>query len=84
MIGTDRILRDVASISLDEPLDVRLAEAAEALHAHMERMGTVLGALHASGHRRGPDRTPDAHSGDQPRQDHRARSVTAPATASPN
>ncbi|MFF3547537.1 helix-turn-helix domain-containing protein [Streptomyces platensis] len=52
-VGTDHVLRELASISLDEPLAARLAEAAEALHAHMERMGTVVGALHASGHRRG-------------------------------
>ncbi|GAA5614696.1 TetR family transcriptional regulator [Streptomyces platensis] len=53
-VGTDHVLRELASISLDEPLAARLAEAAEALHAHVERMGTVVGALHASGHRRGP------------------------------
>ncbi|WSI56120.1 TetR/AcrR family transcriptional regulator [Streptomyces platensis] len=52
-VGTDHVLRELASIPLDEPLADRLAEAAEALHAHMERMGTVVGALHASGHRRG-------------------------------
>ncbi|WP_435604570.1 helix-turn-helix domain-containing protein [Streptomyces sp. bgisy130] len=52
-VGTDHVLRGLASISLDEPLTARLAEAAEALRAHMERMGTVVGALHASGHRRG-------------------------------
>lgn len=52
-VGTDHVLRELASISLDEPLAARLAEAAEALRAHMERMGTVVGALHASGHRRG-------------------------------
>ncbi|GFE15123.1 TetR family transcriptional regulator [Streptomyces glebosus] len=51
-VGTDHVLRALASISLDEPLPARLAEAAEALHAHLERMGTVVGALHASGHRR--------------------------------
>ncbi|BCK69377.1 TetR family transcriptional regulator [Streptomyces libani subsp. rufus] len=52
-VGTDHVLRELASISLDEPLAARLAEAAEALHAHVERMGTVVGALHASGARRG-------------------------------
>ncbi|MFC9233443.1 helix-turn-helix domain-containing protein [Streptomyces decoyicus] len=52
-VGTDHALRELASISLDEPLAVRLAEAAEALRAHLERLGTVIGALHASGHRRG-------------------------------
>ncbi|WUF66586.1 TetR/AcrR family transcriptional regulator [Streptomyces decoyicus] len=52
-VGTDHVLRELASISLDEPLPVRLTEAAEALRAHLERLGTVIGALHASGHRRG-------------------------------
>ncbi|WP_079146103.1 TetR/AcrR family transcriptional regulator [Streptomyces lydicus] len=51
-VGTDHVLRELATVSLDEPLDVRLTEAAEALRAHMERMGTVVGALHASGHLR--------------------------------
>lgn len=44
-------LRELASVSLDEPLAARLVQAAEALRAHLERMGTVIGALHASGHR---------------------------------
>lgn len=52
-VGTDHVLRELASISLDEPLPVRLTEAAEALRAHLERLGTVIGALRASGHRRG-------------------------------
>ncbi|MCF3146021.1 TetR/AcrR family transcriptional regulator [Streptomyces platensis] len=59
-LGTDHVLRALASISLDAPLATRLAEAAEALHIHMERMGTVVGTLHASGHRRG--RSPDSGS----------------------
>ncbi|QIY59959.1 helix-turn-helix transcriptional regulator [Streptomyces sp. RPA4-5] len=59
-VGTDHVLRELASISLDGPLTARLAEAAETLHAHMERMGTVVGTLHASGHRRG--RGPDSGS----------------------
>jgi AcrR family transcriptional regulator len=50
------VLRELASISLDAPLPTRLTEAAEAMRAHLERMGTVIGSLHASGHRR--DRSP--------------------------
>ncbi|MFI5526604.1 TetR/AcrR family transcriptional regulator [Streptomyces platensis] len=70
-VGTDHVLRELASISLDEPLAARLAEAAEALRAHMERMGTVVGALHASGHRRG--HSPDIRSreGEAPPPDSR-------------
>jgi AcrR family transcriptional regulator len=50
------VLRELASISLEEPLAARLVQAAEALRAHLERMGTVIGALHASGHRHGQSR----------------------------
>ncbi|TLP57214.1 TetR/AcrR family transcriptional regulator [Microbispora tritici] len=46
------VLRELASISLDEPLADRLTQAAEALRAHLGRMGTVIGALHGTGHRR--------------------------------
>jgi AcrR family transcriptional regulator len=49
-------LRELASVSLDEPLAARLVQAAEALRAHLERMGTVIGALHASGHHHGRSR----------------------------
>ncbi|MEW2438574.1 TetR/AcrR family transcriptional regulator [Streptomyces caniferus] len=63
-VGTDHVLRELATISLDEPLTGRLTEAAEALRAHMERLGTVIGALHASGHRRGRGPRPGARDGD--------------------
>ncbi|WP_228010704.1 TetR/AcrR family transcriptional regulator [Nonomuraea phyllanthi] len=45
----DDTLAYVASISLDLPLEERLVEASEALHAHLARMGAVAGALAASG-----------------------------------
>jgi AcrR family transcriptional regulator len=51
VIGPDHVLREIASISLDQPLADRLVEAADALAAHLHRMGAVLGALHGSGHR---------------------------------
>ncbi|GAA0405239.1 TetR family transcriptional regulator [Acrocarpospora corrugata] len=51
-INPDHALRELASISLDEPLTARLVQAAEALRAHLERMGTVAAALYTSGHRR--------------------------------
>lgn len=44
------VLQELRSIPLDQPLAVRLVEAADALEAHFGRMGTVLHALHASGH----------------------------------
>lgn len=64
-------LRELASISLDEPLPARLAQAAEALGAHLERMGTVIGALHTSGHRR------RQYRGDRPAQGDRESSMKA-------
>jgi AcrR family transcriptional regulator len=47
----EHAIREIASISLDEPLAGRLTEAAEALGAHLTRLVAVLGALHASGYR---------------------------------
>ncbi|MFG2830137.1 TetR/AcrR family transcriptional regulator [Streptomyces sp. NPDC048434] len=75
--GTDHVLRELASVSLDEPLAVRLTEAAEALRAHMERMGTVIGALHGSGHLRGREPGAGSEDGGGPPRDRRAESVTA-------
>ncbi|WP_230466171.1 TetR/AcrR family transcriptional regulator [[Actinomadura] parvosata] len=49
-MNPDHALRELASIPLDEPLAARLVQAAEALRAHLERMGTVAAALYASGH----------------------------------
>ncbi|WP_326623597.1 TetR/AcrR family transcriptional regulator [Streptomyces decoyicus] len=68
-VGTDHVLRELASISLDEPLAGRLTEAAEALRAHLERLGTVIGALHASGHRRGREPGAGPRDSDRPRRD---------------
>lgn len=47
----DGLLRELGSIELDQPLQERLTEALDAMQAHMRRMGTVAGALFASGHR---------------------------------
>ncbi|MCP2243920.1 TetR/AcrR family transcriptional regulator [Lentzea aerocolonigenes] len=54
----DHVLDAIAEIPLDQPLEDRLVEAAEALGAHLERMGALMGALHASGRikRRDPER----------------------------
>ncbi|MET0233115.1 MAG: TetR/AcrR family transcriptional regulator [Kibdelosporangium sp.] len=48
----DHAMDAIAAIPLDLPLAQRLTEAAEALAAHMERMGALFGALHASGFKR--------------------------------
>ena len=45
----DHVLDAIAEIPIDQPLEDRLTEAAEALGAHLERMGALMGALHASG-----------------------------------
>jgi AcrR family transcriptional regulator len=47
----DHALDAIAEIPLDQPLSDRLVEAAEALAAHLDRMGALLGALHATGRR---------------------------------
>lgn len=57
-VRPDHAVREIASIPLDQPLTARLVEAAEALSAHLARMGALAGALHSSGHRRRP-RTDD-------------------------
>jgi AcrR family transcriptional regulator len=48
-VRPDHLLRELATISLETPLQERLVEAAEALAAHLGRIGAVVGALHASG-----------------------------------
>jgi AcrR family transcriptional regulator len=45
----DHALDAIAEIPMDQPLAARLVEAAEALSAHLDRMGALMGALHASG-----------------------------------
>jgi AcrR family transcriptional regulator len=49
-VRPDHLLRELASISLGDPLPARLVQAADALRAHGARMGAVVGSLHASGH----------------------------------
>jgi hypothetical protein len=45
------VLAELDAVPLDQPLAARLTEAATALHAYLERMGTVIGAVHAAGRR---------------------------------
>ena len=45
----DHVLDAIAEIPLDRPLEDRLVDAADALGAHLERMGALMGALRASG-----------------------------------
>jgi AcrR family transcriptional regulator len=46
--------RELRSVPMDQPLAARLADAADALRAYQDRMGSVIGALLASGHHRRP------------------------------
>lgn len=45
----DTTVAHLESISMDQPLADRLAEAADTMRGHMTRMGAVAGALAASG-----------------------------------
>jgi AcrR family transcriptional regulator len=54
----DSVHADIAAIDLEQPLADRLTEAAEALGAYVRRIGTITGALHATGFRSGRGATP--------------------------
>ncbi|MEU0250231.1 TetR/AcrR family transcriptional regulator [Streptomyces sp. NPDC006235] len=49
-LSPEHAIRELDAIDVSQPLGDRLAEAAEALQAHMSRMGAILGSL---GHRGG-------------------------------
>ncbi|MFF0729752.1 TetR/AcrR family transcriptional regulator [Streptomyces sp. NPDC004134] len=49
-LSPEHAVRELDAIDLSQPLPDRLAEAAEALEAHMSRMGAIAGSL---GHRGG-------------------------------
>ena len=49
-LSPEHAIRELDAIDVSQPLPDRLAEAAEALQAHMSRMGAIMGAL---GHRGG-------------------------------
>ncbi|MFD3613295.1 TetR/AcrR family transcriptional regulator [Streptomyces atroolivaceus] len=49
-LSPEHAVRELHAIDVSQPLPDRLAEAAEALQAHMSRMGAILGSL---GHRGG-------------------------------
>ncbi|MBM0225763.1 TetR/AcrR family transcriptional regulator [Micromonospora sp. ATA51] len=49
VLRPDTVLDELAAIPLTQPLGDRLSDAASALLAHFDRLGAVLGALHAAG-----------------------------------
>ncbi|MEV5201129.1 TetR/AcrR family transcriptional regulator [Streptomyces sp. NPDC053720] len=49
-LSPDHAVRELDAIDVSQPLPDRLAEAAEALQAHLSRMGAIVGSL---GHRGG-------------------------------
>ncbi|MFE7531439.1 TetR/AcrR family transcriptional regulator [Kitasatospora sp. NPDC057542] len=71
-LSPDHALAELALVSMDQPLAARLTEAASALQAHLDRVGAVLGALHATGGRGrsgrpgSPGGTPDRAAGSLP------------------
>jgi AcrR family transcriptional regulator len=71
----DSALDAIAEIPLGLPLSERLAEAARELDAHLQRMGSVIGALFATG--RQPERPPPSRD----REDYRAASTRATVEA---
>ena len=64
------VLQELQTIRLDQPLADRLVEAADALHGYFDRMGAVLGALHASGT---PNRRPPRDGDGRPAARSRGR-----------
>ncbi|MFD5727621.1 TetR/AcrR family transcriptional regulator [Streptomyces sp. NPDC058368] len=56
-LSPEHAIRELDAIDLTQPLSDRLVEAAEALQAHMARMGAILGSLgHGGGKHPGPVR----------------------------
>jgi AcrR family transcriptional regulator len=56
-----QVMQELQSISLEQPLAARLAEAVYALDAYLTRMGAVVGALHATAGATRPHPAPDPH-----------------------
>lgn len=68
----DHAVRELMSIPAGLPTADRLADAADALEAHLDRMGAIAGSLYASGHRRR-----DTPAGEQARGRGREESMAA-------
>ncbi len=68
-LDSSNIVVELRSISLDQPIARRLAEATDALHAHFDRIGAVIGALQSSGYRRPRSRRSHASQESWPTRD---------------
>ncbi|MFD0810543.1 TetR/AcrR family transcriptional regulator [Amycolatopsis umgeniensis] len=62
----DQVLDAIAVIDLEQPLGDRLVEAADALSAHLQRMGALMAAMHGSGKR--PERREHGDGKDRRRE----------------
>ncbi|MCI2421787.1 TetR/AcrR family transcriptional regulator [Saccharopolyspora sp. K220] len=71
-VRPDHVVREISSIPLDLPLAERLGDAADALAAHLQRMGAVIGSLHTTGQLR---RSRGAADQEPPKADDRAESM---------
>ncbi|MFA7767813.1 TetR/AcrR family transcriptional regulator [Streptomyces sp. NRRL S-448] len=61
-LSPEHAIRELDAIDVSQPLPDRLAEAAEALQAHMSRMGVILASLgHGGGKHPGPVRGAGRH-----------------------
>jgi AcrR family transcriptional regulator len=66
-LRNDHVLAELDAVPLDQPLAARLTEAAATLHAYLDRMGAVIGALHRTRHRGEPGGPGDpSAAGDRP------------------
>ncbi|MGW1889617.1 TetR/AcrR family transcriptional regulator [Streptomyces sp. NPDC002004] len=66
-VSPEHVLRELACIPPDQSLSARLTDAAEAMHAHIARMGAVLGSLAATRPRMDfPRERPAPGTGEEP------------------
>ncbi|MFF5208258.1 TetR/AcrR family transcriptional regulator [Streptosporangium sp. NPDC000396] len=77
----DDTIAYLASISLDQPLSARLAEAAEAMRGYLTRMGAVAGALHGLGGAGRPGRPQPGRPGEGGPLPDREAGLAAPRAA---
>jgi len=75
VLRPDHVLDAIAEIPIEQQVADRLVEAAEALGAHFERMGALMGALHATG--RHKQRDPEQRLKNRTMKGGRSESMTA-------